>query len=120
MIESRTPVNSIQIPIEFASLASMLYDGQASMLYAVASTGNLTTGSIRPYDHQEHDYYTDEQWYVYLWSQLEIELYQIVCMIEEGRIKDDEDIDANEVVRFHEMVETTEERLRKEYGLEDW
>lgn len=73
-------VNSIQIPGEYVQLCSEWYDSQASMMYAIASTGGLTLGDIRPYTDDEETNerrpMTDEEWYRSLWSDLESELYR--------------------------------------------
>lgn len=36
-----TQINSIEIPQQYFDLCGNWYDGQNSMLYAIASTGNL-------------------------------------------------------------------------------
>ena len=36
-----TQINSIEIPQQYFDLCNGWYDGQGSMLYAIASTGNL-------------------------------------------------------------------------------
>ena len=42
-----TPVNSVAIPPVYFDLCRGWYDGM-DILYAVASTGSLTMGTIRP------------------------------------------------------------------------
>jgi hypothetical protein len=106
-------VNSIEIPAEFVQLASEWYDGQASMLYAVASTGGLTLGSVRPYTDDEEIkemgiiYYrrpmTDEEWYRSLWDGLESELYRAMKHDKEG-----------ELTEFYAWVEKQIQNMGKE------
>jgi hypothetical protein len=61
-------IDSVEIPERFVTLASRWYGGQGDMLYAVCSTGGLTTGDRRPvYDGR---IVSDEVWYWLLWSEL--------------------------------------------------
>jgi len=59
------PVNSIVVPERFVSACSGWYSGIDDLLYAVCSTGNLTTGTIRPLGCD-----SDEKWYLTLWREL--------------------------------------------------
>lgn len=72
-----TEVNSIEIPSEFVNVAYYYYDGSSSMLYAIASTGGLTTGTIRPLDDDGRPC-TDEYWYWSLFAELSAELDRLV------------------------------------------
>lgn len=64
-----TPVNSITIPPQFVAVAQGYYGGIDDLLYAVASTGNLTTGTNRPIGCDGGPA-SDEEWYWTLWSEL--------------------------------------------------
>lgn len=57
---------------EFVVFASYWYSGSGSMLYAVASTGGLTRGTIRPYYNGQP--LSDAEWDFYLWDSLRVEL----------------------------------------------
>lgn len=72
-------VNSIIVPWDYVQLCEGWHDGQSSMLYAIASTGNLTTGTHRP-EHCE----TDLEWYAELYSSLSSELRRLVKSLPES------------------------------------
>ena len=113
IVPIKTPVNSIQIPPEYVKLCRDWHDGQFSMFYAVTSTGNFTTGRIRPRDCD-----TDEQWYLKLWRDLNCEAYRnsrVACRVK-GSLHDD----AETLIAFEEWTADTLDRLTVEYGLEGW
>jgi hypothetical protein len=96
----------IEIPAEFASIAANWHGGQASMLYAVASTGSLSRGSIRP---QVRDYDTgagrqadDAEWIHGLAETLSSELSDCLHMIDMGN---DIDGDRDTIVRFKNYID---------------
>lgn len=66
----KTPVNSIAIPPAFVRVAQRWYDGSTDMLYAVCSTGGLTTGTIRPQFGDDGYPASDEEWYWMIWNEL--------------------------------------------------
>jgi hypothetical protein len=70
------------IPPEFTQLASVWHDGQDSLLYAVASTGDLTRGDedFRPWDDDENRPMTDNEWQAHLWFMLFCELANVCRM----------------------------------------
>jgi hypothetical protein len=106
----KTAVNSIHIPFEYIRIASYWHSGQDDMLYAVASTGSLTTGSRRPYDDGRP--YTDEEWYWSLWADLAASLRRAVhACVASG----DENECLNEFLEFAEKVS---ERLEMEYAID--
>lgn len=109
MTQVKTPVDSIDIPPQYLELCESWHGGISSMLYAVASTGGLTLGSIRPSETE-----TDDEWYLSLWSGLSGEVSHVVNVAENQR-----DADLNRLKAFEEWVDKTEERLRTEYGLDD-
>jgi hypothetical protein len=53
---------AIQVPSEYIDLASQWYSGQDDMLYAIASTGTIGTGTHRPWNDDENRYMTDGEW----------------------------------------------------------
>ena len=62
-------------PIEFDSealrAAEHWHDGQSSMLYAIASTGSLARGTIRPRSYDADRPMSDVEWIGYLVDNLE-------------------------------------------------
>lgn len=109
----KTEINSIQIPEEFIDLCNPWHSGQDSMMYAIASTGNLTTGEVRPYDAFDDRHYTDEEWYVNLFVSLEIEIYQLLKL--NSSTVDEQRADLEE---FQKWVENIVEKLTHEYNLD--
>lgn len=109
MSTTKTAVNSIEIPNEFVSLCQDWHAGQDTMLYAIASTGNLTTGTARPLDCD-----TDEAWYARLWRNLDIEL---TATLKGAHRYHDDDHDVPVLDRFQHYAEQTADRLEQEYAL---
>ncbi len=111
---TKTPINSIKIPRKFVAICNGWYSGSGDMLYAVSSTGNLTTGTINPYD-------SDEKWYLSLWDSLSADAGS-ARLAAESMCDDGEDYahDADILGKFEEWVDVVCERLAVEYGLEDW
>jgi len=75
-MKTETILDSVQVPDEFVELCGNWYDGSGSMMYAIASTGNLSRGSIRP---TEDDGYWQEypRQYNYVWRELtDLEWYR--------------------------------------------
>jgi len=105
------PIDSIVIPECYRRLCEDWHNGIDCTLYAVASTGGLTIGTIRP-DGCDG---SDEKWYYRLWCELS-------CDIGRARkaacLSDHEDCD--ELMNFEEWVDMQVDRLCQSYGLEDW
>lgn len=83
-------IHKVQIPPSFVKLCQEWHSGVDSMIYAIASTGNLTPGTIRPYNDLKQREMTDEEWYIYLFELLLLEL---------------KDIKDNDIADFAEWVE---------------
>lgn len=113
-MQTKTPIDSIEIPPEFLDLAGAWYDGQSSMLYAVASTGGLTLGPVRPMVYGENRHMTDEEWYWSLWSDLASELRSLIRMVEKNRGK----ARIAKLRRFEEFADQTADRLAAEYEID--
>ncbi len=75
----KTPVDSIEIPDPFVTLCSGWYGGADCLLYAVASTGGLTTGTHRPWACD-----SDEKWYLTLWRGFSSDIGIAVRTAEKG------------------------------------
>jgi hypothetical protein len=110
-------IDHIEIPGEYVSLAARWYSGQDDLLYAVSSTGGLTTGGQRPsYQGDDRNWLsmTDEEWYLSLWVGLSSDVH---FAIKAARKRPHEDLD--DLVQFQTFVDKTVEDLRAEYHLED-
>jgi hypothetical protein len=101
-----TPVNSIVMPKRFVTLCSYWYNGSGDTMYAVASTGGLTTGTHRPVGCD-----TPEEWYLTLWRGLATSITGALC---------DPGSDYAVLVEFAAWVDATITRLEGEYDLARW
>lgn len=93
------------------SLCHHWHGGQSTNLYAIASTGNLTLGTVRPTDCE-----TDEEWYVNLWDGLDAELSRLVRQVSTN---DPDNADLAVLDRFQRFASQTADRLRAEYELQE-
>ena len=98
-----TEVNSIVIPWHFVELCEGWAGGEDSMLRAISSTDNLTTGTHRP-----HYFETDAEWYADLYSSLWCELHHIT-----KRLKETHE-DYYTLCEFRDWAEEMSERLDSE------
>lgn len=111
-----TPVNSIMIPGRFVTVCENWHSGINCKLYAVSSTGNLTTGTRRPSGCN-----SDEQWYLTIWN----ELYSDIGYARRAAVMDSESDpackgDAIILGEFEDWVDVVCAELSTEYGLDDW
>ncbi len=118
---TKIPVNSIVIPERFVSLCHDWNGGLEDMLYAVSSTGNLTTGEIRPWRYD-----SDEEWYYSLWCDLFTSVWIATRAAEKGYNAEDDggdgdghDADYPTLVEFGKYVDSIVERLENSYGFND-
>lgn len=114
-------INSIQVPSEFVALASEWYCGSGSMLYAIASTGNLTIGQYRPRNMDTGLPMTDLEWYSSLYFELSCELGQ--CLGGLRKYIDpsspnpflDKDVDSyNQLMEFEKWADQQVEKIDAE------
>lgn len=95
-------------------IASEWHGGQWSMLYAIASTGSLTLGSVRPNvwddDTDEERPATDAEWYRSLLSDLSREL-DLVLRAMEGVYPQTERYDYHDVLAFRDAVDSRISRM---------
>jgi hypothetical protein len=117
------PINSIEIPARFVRIASEWYGGQTDLLYAVSSTGGLTTGSRRPLN--DEGWASDEEWYYGLWVALsgDVGYARKVCQkgLDANDDNDDTDYESDLAVLtdFEDWIdEEVLPRLEASYGLE--
>lgn len=68
--DGRVVVDSIAIPGPFVRVASNWYNGMGDMLYAVCSTGGLTTGTNCPVTDFTDSDDRDQKWYYSIWLDL--------------------------------------------------
>ena len=97
-------VNHVTVPAEFVTLASEWYSG-TDLLYAIASTGNLTLGNRRPWNDDESRSMTDEEWYANLFSNLAADLRSLLRQVKRHK-------DVPKLQRFLEWAETQEDVLQ--------
>ena len=110
-IEPKTPVNSIEIPQKYIDLCTAWHDGIDCKLYAICSTGGLTTGTHCPTSCDDDS----EKWYLYTWRELAADLCYTVRIASDGH-----DVDYPALIEFAIWVDCIVEQLEEEYGLEDW
>jgi len=111
-----TPVNSIMIPGRFVTVCNNWHNGIGDMLYAVASTGNLTTGTNRPLDCN-----TDEEWYLMLWRALSNDVDDARQEAQFARETDSDCLSDVAIFEdFRGWVNTVCEELSKEYALKPY
>lgn len=112
-----TPVNSIELPARFVELCCDWYDGSGSMLYAVASTGGLTTGTICPVtDYDDRD----RKWYYQLWVDLSVDVMYARRAAQKASLDNADHDDYLDLVDFEDYADSVVERLCEEYGLDDY
>ena len=103
---------NISIPDHFVKIAKEWAIG-TGYLQAVASTGNLTLGTIRPWNEDEHRYMTDQEWHVHLWVCLggEVDSTRRMAVIS-GDVEE-----AESLRQFRNFAEDTSAMLYKSYEL---
>ena len=100
MREPETPQSRILEHPEWIEIARTCHDGQFSMLYAVASTGNLVRGTLGG------GYESVEEWEADLWSGLSAELGDCVRMFEnDPTLLDESDYTFDSVRAFERHVD---------------
>lgn len=123
------PVNSIEIPDRFVEVAECWHGGQGCMLYAISSTGGLTTGTNCPVLDYDDDADRMQKWYYTIWCDLIADVAGARRAAEKGYNAADEDdggdgeghdADYPVLVEFEEWVDMQVGRLCEAYGLEDW
>ena len=107
----RTEIDSIVVPSRFVHACIGWEGGMDCMLRAVTSTGNLTTGTIRPAGCT-----TNEKWYLQIWRELSCDLSRAV----RTAIDSDSHDDALLLAEFEKWADDVIERLEEEYNLAEW
>jgi hypothetical protein len=110
-----TPVNSIVIPERFVRVCANWYGGIDDKLYAVSSTGNLTTGTIRPRHCN-----SNEKWYFTIWGDLAVDVAIAARAASMGLNGPSDAADHAVLVEFEAWADCIVEQLLDEYDLEDW
>ena len=114
-VEPTIPVDSIKIPGWVMALCEGWHGGQECMLYAVCSTGGLTTGTMCPIsDFDDYDD-RDRKWYLTIWNNFSGDLGYAA-----RAARRDNHEDAAELSRAGKWADEVCERLADDYGLEDW
>lgn len=109
-----TPINSITIPSEYVDACEGWHSSAADLLYAVSSTGGLTTGTNRPLDCD-----TDEKWYLTLWRNLSVDIMVARKASAEAAIGEGGE-DHIILGEFEGWTDAICHRLAEEYNLTDW
>jgi hypothetical protein len=109
-----TELLTIEIPALFKRLCGEWAGDKGCMLRAIESTGDLTPGTIRPFNHDACRYFTDQEWHLSLWTGLSGDLSYLARMAEKGDHKS-----AKRLRWFESFADETVETLRVTYGLED-
>lgn len=109
-----TPVNSIKIPNKYIEACEGWHNSGADLIYAICSTGGLTTGTNRPLDCD-----TYEKWYLTLWRNLSVDVMHARKAAADADIGEGGE-DHFILYEFEGWIDATCEQLEKEYGLEDW
>lgn len=103
----------VEIPAEYVNLCHEWAGGTDCTLRAISSTGELTVGTVRPYNDDGRPM-TDEEWHIHLFECLGADLYGIV---RQGRQGECEDFDG--LRRFEDWAGMMVDHLRATYGLTD-
>jgi hypothetical protein len=113
-------INHIEMPWEYSEICNGWYGGQGCMLYAVCSTGGLTTGTIRPRRDDDGCPMSDEEWYYSLWVELSGDVAYAARAAEAGHNGDSDIEDAATLREFEDWIDNTVlPRLEAEYGFDD-
>lgn len=111
-----TPVDSIEIPEKYIAVCADWHGGVDDPLYAVCSTGGLTTGTNRPTRCD-----SDEKWYLMLWRGLSVNVMRARMFAQTAESEGwDGGADFYILSEFEDWADSVCEDLSKEYGLEDW
>lgn len=129
-------VNSIEIPARFVRVAGEWYSGMGDMLYAVCSTGGLTTGTNCPVSDYMNRRDRDEKWYLTIWRNLSCDVGRAESaarkqLVDYGDPPEFEDWDDSEYLELVKDVEDLQDfenwvdntvisDLEEDYGLVDW
>jgi hypothetical protein len=121
------PIDSIEIPERFVTIASEWYGGQGDLLYAVCSTGGLTIGTICPVRDYTDIEDRDRKHYYTIWKDLSIDVGYARRICQDGLDADDDndDIDYESdlavLTDFEDWIDDVIlPHLAESYGLEDW
>ena len=107
------PINSIEVPACYRRLCNDWHNGIDCMLYAIASTGGVTIGTICPITDYDDEEDRDRKWYYQLWCELSADVgyaRKTACL------SDHEDCD--ELMNFEDWVDMQVVRLSQSYGLD--
>jgi hypothetical protein len=103
---SKIPVDSIELPERFVAICKGWYENVNCPMFAVASTGGVTTETREPPGCD-----TPEEWYLTLWRDLS---YAV------GRALKDPGSDYAVLVDFQNWIDRTVTLLEGDYNLVTW
>ena len=118
-MDNDTKLRDVVVPEEYVDLAVRWHDGQSSMLYVIASCGDLALGCIRPSGCD-----TDEKWHLHLWHELSVEVMHARLIAGDENVdfspfsaKDDYEA----LYNFENWIDNDViPELELAYGLENW
>ncbi len=96
--------NGLEMPAHLSEVAQHWHSGQSSMLYAVASTGAVKRGSVRPQGDERP--MTDAEWMLSLLDEAANEFRDAACHAEGG---EDEQL----LIEAAEFIEPRADALRR-------
>jgi hypothetical protein len=109
-------VNSIMMPESFKALWNNWHSGINCKLYAVASTGGLTIGTLRPAGCD-----CDEKWYLAVWRDLSRDIGYALRTAKLNVCPSRVDcVDIDGLIALEAWVCWQVSRLELSYGLSDW
>ena len=108
------PVNSIMISSHYRRICSNWNSGLNCMMYAISSTGGLTTGTTCPISNYTDQEDRNRKWYYLIWCELASDVGYA------ARLAGEDHEDYAELKDFQGWADEQVERLYESYGLEDW
>lgn len=101
---------------KFVQFAEEWHGGSDSMLYAVASTGGLSHGTIRPLSVEfEGEHASDTEWSMMLWDDLACELRRLRRNLAAKHYRGVSMADRQTLIEFSRFAEQTLAQLRLDF-----
>ena len=107
-----TTLMTVEIPADYLTLCAEWHDGQSSMLYAIASTGDITLGDRRPCN-DDGEPMSDHEWHVSLFDSLSCDLRHCARSARKSGHED-----AQALREFETWADAKATELREFYGIE--
>lgn len=107
-----TDLIEIDFPTEHVQTCADWHSGLSCMLYAVASTGNVSLGTIRP-RKEDGTRMSDREWQVHLWDCLSCDAWAALRNLDENSPERDR------LEALESFADETAEKLRTAYNLQE-